>query len=169
MSPSHSRPVLCLFFIFLVCFIVCFLLQATYFATFRLADSFDRGCFCSCCSYIFKIFRVGEGVFPPSLFCAFSGFFFTSVCLFACAFGLLSLAFVWPNFFFDFASFLSSFSKFVYCFRGFLLAVAGTLVEQLVLLLFSFWNLLESFGLKQRDWTNAQRWPHLRSHCHAML
>ena len=97
-SPSHSRPVLCLFFIFLVCFIVCFLLQATYFATFRLADSFDRGCFCSCCSYIFKIFRVGEGVFPPSLFCAFSGFFFTSVCLFACAFGLLSLAFVWPNF-----------------------------------------------------------------------
>ena len=149
MSPSHSRPVLCLFFIFLVCFIVCFLLQATYFATFRLADSFDRGCFCSCCSYIFKIFRVGEGVFPPSLFCAFSGFFFTSVCLFACAFGLLSLAFVWPNFFFDFASFLSSFSKLVYCFRGFLLAVAGTLVEQLVLLLFSFWNLLESFGFKQ--------------------
>ena len=112
---------------------------------------------------------MGEGVFQPSLFCAFSGFFFTSVCLFACAFGLLSLAFVWPNFFFDFASFLSSFSKLVYCFRGFLLAVAGTLVEQLVLLLFSFWNLLESFGLKQRDWTNAQRWPHLRSHCHAML
>ena len=102
-------------------------------------------------------------------FCAFSGFFFTSVCLFACAFRLSSLASVWPNFFFDFASFLSSFSKLVYCFRGFLLAVAGTLVEQLVLLLFSFWNLLESFGLKQRDWTNAQRWPHLRSHCHAML
>ena len=80
---------------------------------------------------------------------------------------------LWPSFglIFSsfFASFLSSFSKLVYCFRAFLLAVAGTLVEQLVLLLFSFWNLLESFGLKQHDWTNAQRWPHLRSHCHAML